>query len=440
MKYYLIVVSLLLFATPLIAQGLQAGYAKEDITPDEPVFLGGYSMREAASDGIHSNDRLYVRALMLVQGNSRVAFVEADIIGIRGHDFWRSRISEASGIPVANIFLGDVHNHAAPTADPKKESRWLRKFETAMLTAVRGANAGLQPALLAAGSGRSRVGMNRRQVRPKDSESALTFDENYRSQSFGKYKTENPVQIREFAGVVRLGANPAGAVDDAVQVVRIDTTGGKPLAVMIHYACHGTSLGGRNGKISGEWMGRMQEYVEKRFPGVGAIYLQGAAGDVNPRVVGGLDGYRDDVNTTWALGEEIGAEVARVYATLTPAPPAGAPIRLESKEILLPRQYRELFDDFTNTAVAVPTTAIRVGDLMWITFPGEMFHAIGMKVKAMAPAAYAHIMGYTNGSIGYFPEQTAYAEGGYEVASTHLDPAAERIYLREIAELMNRIR
>jgi len=49
-------------------------------------------------------------------------------------------------------------------------------------------------------------------------------------------------------------------------------------------------------------------------------------------------------------------------------------------------------------------------------------------------------MGYTNGSIGYFPEQKAYAEGGYEVASTHLDPASERIYLREIAELMKRFR
>jgi hypothetical protein len=282
--------------------------------------------------------------------------------------------------------------------------------------------------------------MNRRQVRAADSESTSTFDENFASQSFGKHKTDRPVRIFEPGGVVRLGTNPEGPIDDALQIVRIDTLDGKPLAMMIHYACHGTSLGGRNNGISGEWMGRMQEYVEKQFPGIGAIYLQGAAGDINPRVVGGLDGYQDDINTTWALGEEIGAEAARVYRSLSPAAADRIRIQVETAEILLPRQYRELYDDFTNTVVKIPTSAVRIGNLMWITFPGEMFHAIGQRVKAMAPANHAHLMGYANGGVGYFPERKAYAEGGYEVAATHLDPASEPIYLREIAELLKRFR
>jgi hypothetical protein len=282
--------------------------------------------------------------------------------------------------------------------------------------------------------------MNRRQVRPADSDSPLTFDENDVSQSFGKHKTDKPVMIHEFGGVVRLGANPLGPIDDAVQIVRVDRGAGGPLAVMIHYACHGTSLGGRNSKISGEWMGRMQEYVEKQFPGLGAIYLQGAAGDINPRVVGGLDGYVDNVETTWALGEEIGREVTRVYRELSPEPWAGPRVQMETAEILLPRQYRELFQDFTATAVKVPTTIVRMGDLMWTTFPGEMFSNIGKQVKAASPATFAHLMGYTNGSVGYFPEQKAYSEGGYEVARTQFDPQSERIYLRAIAALMDRFR
>jgi neutral ceramidase len=440
MKIFLLIISLVFFCSPLPAQVLRAGYAKADITPTEPVFMGGYNLREAPSDGIHGNDRLYVRALVFEQGGTRVAFVEADIIGIRGHDVWRQKISEATGIPVPNILLGDVHNHAAPSGNPKGESPWLRQFEKALIAACRDADSRLQPARLVAGIGHSRIAMNRRQVRAADTESAFTFDENYRSQSFGKSKTDKPVQIREFAGVVRLGANPGGPIDDAVQIVRIDTVSGKPLAVMIHYACHGTSLGGRNSKISGEWMGRMQDYIENQFPGVGAIYLQGAAGDINPRVVGGLDGYQDNIKTTWALGEEIGREVARVYRSLSPLDAKEARIQIETKEILLPRQYRELYDDFANSVVKAPSTAVRIGDLMWIAFPGEMFHAIGKQVKAAAPVSNAHIMGYTNGSIGYFPEQKAYAEGGYEVASTHLDPASERIYLRQIAELMKRFR
>ena len=438
MRLMALVVALLLITVPSHAQGLRAGYAKADITPAGPVYMGGYDLRDAPSDGIHGNDRLYVRALVFEQNGNRIAFVMADVIGIYNHDSWRSKISEATGIPSANILLGDVHNHAAPSPYDKRNAEWVRQFEPALLAAVRDANARLQPVNVAAGSGHSRIAMNRRQVRTADTLSALTFDENDRSQTFGKARTDKPVDIREFAGVVRLGANPDGPIDDAVQVVRIDSSAGKPVAVMIHYPCHGTTLGGRNSKISGEWMGRMQEYVEKQFPGVGSIYFQGAAGDINPRVVGGLDGYRDDVNTTWALGEEIGTEVARVYRSLSPLPTTRTSIQLETREILLPRQYRELFEDFTNTIVKVPTTAVRIGDLMWVNFPGEMFHAIGERVRSAEPATYGHVLGYTNGYVGYFPEQKAYAEGGYEVATTHLDPAAEQIYMRELAELLKR--
>jgi hypothetical protein len=130
----------------------------------------------------------------------------------------------------------------------------------------------------------------------------------------------------------------------------------------------------------------------------------------------------------------------RVYRGLTPEPLAKPRVQIETAEILLPRRYRELLEDFTDTAVKAPTTVVRIGDMMWTTFPGEMFSSIGKQVKAASPATHAYLMGYTNGYIGYFPNQQAYAEGGYEVAVTHLDPASEHIYLRAIAELMMRFR
>jgi hypothetical protein len=421
------------------AQTLRAGYAKADVTPAMPVYMAGYDLRNAPSDGMHGSDRLYARVLIFDDGAARVAFVVSDVIGTREPGIWRAKIAQVAGLPVENVLLGDVHNHAAPSPTPKYETDWDRQFEKGLLAAAAEAVRNLQAVRIAAGAGVSRIAMNRRQVRAKDSLSPLGFDENARSQFFGKYETANPQPIREFAGVVRLGANPSGPIDESVQLVRIDTGSGTPFALMIHYACHGTSLGGRNSKISGEWMGRMQEFVEKQFAGLGSIYLPGAAGDINPRVVGGLDGDRDDINATWALGEEIGREVARVYRALSPEPAAGARIRIVRETILLPRNYRELFDDFRNTAVEVPTTVVRIGDLMWVTFPGELFHAIGKAVRAAAPTPFAHIMGYTNEYIGYFPEQKAYSEGGYEVAVTHLDPVSEGIYLRAVADLMRRL-
>jgi neutral/alkaline ceramidase-like enzyme len=438
---------ILLLALPLLfapgesrAQELRAGYAKVDVTPSGPVFMGGYDLRGEPSDGVHGHDRLYVRALVFEATGVRVAFVVADVIEIQGHDLFRRRIAEATGIPAANVLLGDVHNHSAPSPNAEAKTDWDRQFADDVIKAAQQAVANLQPVRIAAGTGHSRIAMNRRQVRPADSDSTLTFDENDASQSFGKHKTDQPVMIHEFGGVVRLGANPLGPIDDAVQIVRVDKVSGAPLAIMIHYACHGTSLGGRNSKVSGEWMGRMQEYVEKQFPGLGSIYLQGAAGDINPRVVGGLDGYKDNVETTWALGEEIGREAARVYRGLSPESWVSPRVQLESADILLPRNYRELFQDFKATAITVPTTIVRIGDLMWTTFPGEMFSNIGKRVKAASPATFAHLMGYTDGYVGYFPEQKAYAEGGYEVASTHFDPQAERIYLKAIAAMMQRFR
>ena len=438
---FLGVVSLLLYAAVAgCAQDLRAGYAKVDVTPAGPVMMGGYDLRGAPSDGIWGSDRLYARALVFEASGVRLAFVEADVIEIQGHDAFRRRIADATGIPVVHILLGDAHNHAAPSPNADAKTEWDRQFSDGVVKAAQQAVANLQPVRIGTATGHSRIAMNRRQVKTADVDSPLSFDENNSSQSFGQHKTDHPVLIHEFGGVVRLGANPMGPVDDAVQIVRVDTAAGRPLAVMIHYACHGTSLGGRNSKISGEWMGRMQEYVEKQFPGLGAIYLQGAAGDINPRVVGGLDGNADNIEATWGLGEEIGREVARVYGQLSTQACAKPAVQIETADILLPRRYGELFQDFTATAIKAPTTIVRIGDLVWTTFPGEMFSNIGKQVKAASPGTNAYLMGYTNGYIGYFPEQKAYAEGGYEVAATHLDPAAEKIYLRALAQLMMRFR
>ncbi|HET7212506.1 MAG TPA: neutral/alkaline non-lysosomal ceramidase N-terminal domain-containing protein, partial [Terriglobia bacterium] len=327
------------------AQDLRAGYAKVDVTPTGPVMMGGYDLRGAPSDGVYANDHLYARALVFEASGVRIAFLEGDVIMIQRTDLFRRRVSEATGIPVANILLGDAHNHAAPSPDGGLKTDYDRQFNDGLIKAAKEAVANIQPVRIAAGSGHSRIAMNRRQVKPADSDSYLTFDENNSSQSFGKYKTDHPALVHEFGGVVRLGANPLGPIDDAVQVVRLDTAAGKPMAVMVHYACHGTTLGGRNSKISGEWMGRMQQYVEKQFPGLGAIYIQGAAGDINPREVGGLDGNPDNIQNTRALGEEIGREVVRVYRGLTPEPMANPRVQIETDGILLPRQYRELFQD-----------------------------------------------------------------------------------------------
>jgi len=425
---------------------LQAGVAKVDITPHEPTYLCGYSLRKEPAADVH--DPIFVRALAFDDGRRRFVMMMADLVGMDGESV-RSRIAEATGIDPECVYAGDVHNHASPisSARPKNappghlgndHTRWFKHFHEAVVQVVRDALATLQPVKIGAGKGSSRIAMNRRK-RMHDRESVITFDENAASQSFGEHKTDRPVPIREFEGVVRLGANPAGPIDEEVGVLRIDTLDDRSLAVLINYACHGTSLGGRNASISGDWMGRMMTVVEDRL-GVSPIFLQGAAGDVNPRFVGGLDGYVDSFEKTAELGEEFASEVIRVWNGIRTESPAAPTIRAASADILLPRCYRDLYKDFRNTAVVAPTTAVRIDDLTWVNFPGEMFNEIGREVKRASPTPVTFLACCTNGSVGYFPTRSAFGEGGYEPVMSHLDPAAEQHYVRQITELLGRLR
>jgi neutral ceramidase len=425
---------------------LRAGVAKIDITPHEPVHLCGYQLRKEPAQRTHG--KIWARALAFDDGERQFVLMVADLI-VMDYDDLTRRIVEGTGVDPNSLYVGDIHNHAAPTSRPRPtgapptypgndHTQWFKDFPRAAVQVVREALAALQPVKLGVGTGRSRVGMNRRK-RMADVESAVTFDENNSSQSFGEHQTDRPVMLREFDNVVRLGANPLGPIDDEVGVLRLDTLDGRPLAVVMNYACHGTSLGGRNDVICGDWIGHAMDAMEGRL-GALPIFLQGAAGDINPRIVGGLDGHADSLEATALLGDEFARDVIRAYGEIKADVPAEPAIRVAHANIQLPRAYRELFQDFRQTAVDVPTIAVRLGDVTWVNFPGEMFHQIGQQVKRAAPTPIAFLASGTNGYIGYFPTQAAFSEGGYEPAASHLDPAAEQHYLKQIARLLAQLR
>lgn len=417
---------------------LKAGIARTDITPSEDLYMGGYdeSCRSGPSNGVFGN--IFIRALVFDDNVSRVVFVETDIVSLPRDEYAtvRKLISAETGIPFENIILGCVHNHAAPYPGEKNlNSAWTKQLNEKFVTVVKSAVSDLEPVKIGGGTGRSHIAMNRRKVLT-DTVSYLTFDENNSSQAYGKHKTENPVKIREMAGVYRLGNNPMGPIDDEVGILRIDKISGQPKSIMVNYACHGTSLGCRNNKISPEWNGHMLEYVEKEIPGVMGIFIQGAAGDINPRFVGGLDGYTDDLEKTRELGFEIGKEVCRVFSEIKTYGPKSPEIRIIHQDIKCPRKYGAVVADFRNTTIDIPVTAVKLDQFLWVTFPGELFHEIGKSIKAMTHARFPFIAGYCNGSLGYLPTQKSHSEGGYEPWSTPFDPVTEKIFLKGVEELL----
>ena len=420
---------------------MKAGIARIDITPTENLYMGGYdeSCRSGPSLGHHGN--IFIRSLVLEDHSTPIVFIEIDVVSLQRslYDSIRNLVSVKTGIPFDNILLGCTHNHAAPYPGPdNSKTEWFKNFPNNIIKSVQAAISDLEPVKMGGGRGSSNIAMNRRQ-RMTDTLSYLTFDENNSSQSYGKYKTDNPVLIREMEGVVRLGANPGGPIDSEVGIIRFDKLSGQPKAIFINYSCHGTSLGGRNNLVCPEWNGHMLDYVENQFPGVVGIFAQGAAGDINPRIVGGLDGTIDNPDKTTELGNEIGREVVRVVKEIKTDDPGNSAIKLLHANIVCPKKYAEVVRDFRNTTVAVPTTALRIGDFVWVTFPGELFHEIGQAIKSATHARFPFFVGYCNGSLGYLPTREAHAEGGYEPWTTQFDPATEKIYVTGVEKLLMKL-
>src|SRR5204863_4288692 len=108
---------------------------------------------------------------------------------------------------------------------------------------------------------------------------------------------------REFTpnGVI-LGVNPRGLADRTVPVLRVDSTEGKPLAILFGAGTHDTTLGGDNYQICGDYAGFAQAYVEQKLPDVQAMFMLGCAGDSNPYPRGTMDRARKH-------GEPLAAEV-----------------------------------------------------------------------------------------------------------------------------------
>ncbi len=417
----------------------QMGLAKTEITPEKAIMLGGYALRSEPFTDVYGP--IYTRALVMNDGESRVVLVASNVIATSNIKELQSAIHQATGIPESGILIASTHNHSAPRPGSRSiATDWNDVFLKKVVANVQRAIKNLQPVAIGGGSGTSRIAVNRR--KPIESGySTTTFDENWVSQSFGEGKTDNPVKVREIGGVIRLGTNPEGPIDGEVGLLRIDDASGKPVGLIINYACHGTSLGGRNNTLSPEWMGHMIEYVEREIPGVTAMYVNGAAGDINPRFVGGLEGYQDNLEKTKKLGYEIGREVLRVYQEIPTGRPISSEITIVTRDILLPPNYRELTsENFTETTIAVPTTLVRFDAYTWVTFPGELFHEIGLQIKQSALTPHAFLIGYCNGNVGYLPTQQAFSEGGYEPAHTHFAPVSEQVYLEEVQKLISEVK
>jgi hypothetical protein len=434
---------------------------------------------------------LEVSALALELGGMRVVLCGVDTLAIQAPevDHLRERICAATSAPKAGVLLNWNHTHHAPPGgrtiygsfgeanqEPEPDVlEYIDLLHERIVDVCKLAFERLEPAWVRWGLGSADVAVNRRE--------------------------------RDDDGMVRdIGWNDQGIVDTSVPVLQAVRQDGSPIATVVSFGCHTVTTGIDFIGYSPDYPGPLRQVV-RTVTGGECIFLQGAGGNVMPRFAfdneclePGRMGRRLAVEALHAIADGA-AWPARLVETsfgsgtvvrlfrwqpMEAAPPQLAALERAVELPLLPlpsrddvararesaerdiedavargateselrvlryhglnwalRAEAELASPTPRSAITGSVGALRIGDGVIVTGPGETFAEIGLAVKERSPADVTLYAGYTNGCVSYFPTESEYPRGGYEPLygnktyglPVQVSPACDRLLVQTGVEL-----
>ena len=414
---------------------LRAGAARVDITP--PVNP------EYPPSGKYEHERLYVRAIVLDNGLTRAALLNADL-GNMPEDVYAQatrQIAQELNCPAENIVMSATHTHSGVPAGPPPpgppQQQPAVQIVAAMTDAVRQAKAKLQPARVGFGTGASYLNVNRDVV--SDQTHLWTQAPNLNAPS-----------------------------DKTVAVVTFTTPAGDPIAAYVNYAMHPIN-GYLVGITSADYPGAASRYVEQSFDDkMVMVFTQGASGDQNPLLmrpatnalasksgvkITGYELVREDVEAPlregqvphgkldpkvadrlerWieSEGQLLGEEIIRVM-TNTANMSGDVAIAGAQKTISCPGRQRtnagregESGTYKDSDAVSVRLGMLGIGDIALTAVNAEMYTLISQRTKRRSPMANTVVVTLANGraNSGYIPDDASYGHNTFQVLGTRLKP------------------
>jgi hypothetical protein len=230
---------------------------------------------------------------------------------------------------------------------------------------------------------------------------------------------------------VAFGVAPDGPIDRDLPILAVRNTDGSLRAVLVSYACHATTLEGKDNFVHGDWPAAAQAFIEERHPGAIALVAIGTGADANPNPRGG--GLAD----VERHGREIAAEVERLLGRAL-RPIAATPIG-RSRRISLP------LASSPPSSVPYPIQVWTFGsDLAMIFLGGEVVADYGLRLKRELDGARLWVMAYSNDVAFYVASKRQIPEGGYEVIGSmayyghpaRLGDDSEDLIVRTVRDLL----
>ncbi len=401
----------------------RVGCGKVDITPPLGMpYLGKAPQRHAPIRGVH--DPLFARAACIEAGTTRAVIISADTIGFantilgEGRSFIgevKREIEKATGIPGSHVMVASNHIHSSAetlgfrplSATYPEAHSWLEELQAALARC----------AIVACES---------------------------------TVETELRVATGAAPG---LAYNRRGeeSLDDEVTVLLFGAASG-PEFVVVSYACHPVVVQAQE-LISADYVGAMIAAVEARLPGLRSCqFLLGACGDIDPSCRA-TRRFSDAEH----MGRKLADEVLRLAASAAGCGNAVQPavVKAALMEVNLPsrplpseeeaRQLRGWVDAERRLAVGMAASSdkiariewaeeelvriaegngtfpgevqlVRLGDVVLIGLPGEVFCATGHQLKRLCEPLVGIPVGYANGYLGYLAPPEAWVTGGYETS------------------------
>lgn len=240
MRLSLALSAVLALTAPASAAGLGVGFGEADVSPvlgKKSVYLAGFGLdREAKKQ----HDPIMARAVVLTDGDAKIALVTVDVVGLFLPSVERVRTNFPG---YKHVLVSATHNHQGPDTmglwgpNPLKsgvDPEYLKKVESGCVDAIRAAEKALAPAVARIGTAAS------------------------------------PELLRD--------ARLPDVKHDELVVLRFENPNtGKPLGILVQWNCHPEALDSKNTEVTADYPFYVVEHLRKS-QGCPVAYFTGTVG------------------------------------------------------------------------------------------------------------------------------------------------------------------
>jgi neutral ceramidase len=465
----LLLLTIVLVVSPAVllaaqsARQIRAGAATSNITPWLGISSNG-GMQDRVPQHVH--DELHARALVLDDGQTRLALVTIDSCMVPRQilDAAKRIVHQHTGLPVENMLMSATHTHTAGTAAPAFQSQADAEYQLFLTRkiadSVRIALNNLEPA---------RIGWSVGQV-PQH-----VFNRRWKMKP-------GAIPPNPFGGIDQVKMNPpagspdldepAGPTDPELTVISVRALDGRPIALLANYSLHYVGAGHFSADYFGAFADRIQHLLgaDRQDPPFVGMLSNGASGNINNIDFRQKRSADPPFTKMKAVANDVAAEALRVanrirYEDWVPLAVRQTEIELGVRRPTIEEQdrarqimakaegpaMRTLEEIYARETVLISEyparvplilQVLRIGDLGIAAIPCEVFVEIGLEIKKKSPFATTFTTSLANGYNGYLPTPEHHRLGGYETwraRSSYLEMDASPKIVEQLLGLLQQL-